>query len=268
MTNQLPPPPKSHTANLTAYTEAMKERDLDPEGWESIPVIDPTKAPYDEWLSGGGSKAVVVVRPDKQWFTYSPQHQVSPNKVFNPGPGEAQYGMSWSDSYSYQHSLGVSATAGVSLKEVFQASVTRSYQYSWGKTTTTGENVQVTVKPDYFGWIERGTLISHVEGWLIWTGVMVHNAPGGGAGIRLKFSGEMGKPVRWRGSMSGPGKDGSMSGVLVTQQKHKSEMGTRILQDGYGFERRGNLVLVPADFPTIALTDLTDPGIQEVLPTP
>ncbi|MGW1769573.1 hypothetical protein ACWCQL_36710 [Streptomyces sp. NPDC002073] len=159
MANQLPPPPKSHTADLTSYNEAMKERGLDPEGWESFPVVDPAKAPYAEWLIEGG-KGVVIVRPDKQWFTYSPQHQVSPNKVFNPGPGEAQYGMNWSDSVSYQHSIGVSGTGGVTLNGIFQASITASYQYSWGKTTQTGENVQVTVKPGYFGWIERGTLIS------------------------------------------------------------------------------------------------------------
>ncbi|MFE7550976.1 hypothetical protein [Streptomyces gardneri] len=91
---------------------------------------------------------------------------------------------------------------------------------------------------------------------------------GSGAELKLKMRGERGKPDGRRGTMSGLGKHGSMSGVLVTQQKHKSEMGPGILHDGFNIDRAGDLVLVPADFPAIALTDLSDAGIREVVPTP
>lgn len=259
MANEFLDPPSPLTPDLKKFEQEAQARKFDPARWADVPVVDPKEKPYSDLIgeirSNSRTGTAVIVRPERQWFSFTPPHQVSPSVLCNPGPGDAQYGMNWSDSYTYQHTVGASVTAGATLKEIFQVSVTANYSYAWGETTTKGENVSMTVKEGYCGWLERCTLVNNVEGWFIWTGRNLS--------FRLRGPGD--RKFRWRASMSGPGKSHEMTGKLITRQKKVSRTGVQDLQYGSDFERSGNLIILPGETQADLLTDPDDPGVRHVL---
>lgn len=68
----------------------------------SVPEVDVTHSPYKERLAHrmGPVSRPVIAKIARHWYTFSDMHQVSKNVVYNPGPGDATYGMSWEDRTS------------------------------------------------------------------------------------------------------------------------------------------------------------------------
>ncbi len=240
MPDPLPPPPPPAAldhADLQRKLTACGIADL-----SAVPEVDVTRSPYRERLQRhmSGTGGPVFAKIARQWYTFSDIHQVSPNVVYNPGPGDAFYGMSWEDRTSITLSLELTATVTAGIKGIVSASMTTTMGTSWTSEHASGENVQVQVLPDYFAWIDRGTLINNVEGEFIWPGgiLAIIGSPGGiGGSVFLPFDGADRQQFRWKGNLTGPGKVGAMTGVLITSQQRASSTAVSRLQDLTGTAR-------------------------------
>ncbi|WKK27818.1 hypothetical protein QZH56_37155 (plasmid) [Streptomyces olivoreticuli] len=255
----IPAPPEPETPNYTKVDQELRSRGIDP-SLASVPVVDPKRSPYREWLEeyAGSLGSVVVARPQRQWYTFNDLHQVSPNRAYNPGPGETAYGMSWTDTTSVTTSIEFSASVSVGFKLVAEVSMSTTYGTSWTKETSTGENITVSPLPGWMGWIDRATMLSHLKGEFIWTGIIRGNF--NGAPVNMPLPGEKRKPFRWNGECSGPGIKGSMTGILVTSQLQASAAGAQRIERIVAARSHDNAFLLPAEIPLDVFTSEDKPA--------
>ncbi|MGP8303200.1 RICIN domain-containing protein [Streptomyces inhibens] len=125
----------------------------------------------------------------------SDQGGSSPYCVNHSGPsgGDMTCGFSWqqsvADTISSSHTVGISATVGTNSKSPVAASITASYQHTWGTsqttTATSGSSVSITVPPGQTAWVARALAYKTVTGtWTItndlgrtWTGQGTSSKP-------------------------------------------------------------------------------------------
>jgi hypothetical protein len=234
MPDQLPPPPPPENLNHARFQEMLNATGIS--NISAVPEVDVTRSPYRERLGRhmSGTGGPVIAKIARQWYTFSDIHQVSPNIAYNPGPGDATYGLSWEDRTSTTTSIELSATVTAGIELIASASMTTTIGTSWTTEHASGENIQVTVLPGYLAWIDRGTLINNIEGEFIWPGGTLVGFGVGGGPIQwnfFPFGGEDRPPFRWKGTLTGPGKVGALTGVLITSQQKADTGSLSSLQD-------------------------------------
>ncbi|MGW4125760.1 hypothetical protein [Nocardia sp. NPDC004711] len=243
MSVPLPNPPASERLDHATFNEQLQAcgiRDLG-----SVPEVDVTRSPYKERLAHRMSPVShpVIAKIARQWYTFSDVHQVSRNVVYNPGPGDATYGMSWEDRTSVTHSVELSATVTAGIEGIASVSMTATMGTSWTSEHAEGENVQVQILPGYFGWIDRGTLINNIEGEFIWTGGNLTEFYGS---YRFHpFIGDERQPFRWKGVLTGPGQVASMTGVLITSQQKADSDAVQGIGNIPTLQQRDGLSVIP-----------------------
>ncbi|NYI08222.1 hypothetical protein [Allostreptomyces psammosilenae] len=257
----LPDLPAPEKADRRPFRNRLATMALTEEHVRNYPVADPNAEDRRRTLERIGAELSghLIVDPARQWYAFGEFHPVSDHVVYNPGPQTASYEMSWSDTTSVAHSVEVASGAGVAIKEIFEVAVTATYGQAWTDEHTKGEAVAVGIRPGHFGWIDRATLISTVEGEFFLSERRLTTL--GGADFCRDFFPEV-EPFRWTGVASGPGRVGTMTGVLMTAQRPADEETLRLLEGVEGVRRHGDLRLFPRD------AFLGVPSAAEVLRTP
>ncbi|MFJ7246492.1 hypothetical protein ACIQWA_17835 [Kitasatospora sp. NPDC098652] len=224
--------------DYTAFRKACKRHHINPDKIDSIPVIDPSKSPYREELEklGASLPSWSIVRPTKQWYTLSARHRVSRDVVYNDGAANDTYQMSWLDSTTITNSISVSASVDVTIQKIVKVGMSVTYSHSWAETQAHGEAFTITVPPGHFGWIERATLISNIEGDFI----MANTLEGPEDGTTF---GDPSKAFRWSSSYSGPAMVADATGLLVGVTRKGSPEEIEKYKQDHPTKTAGNLTV-------------------------
>lgn len=102
--------------------------------------------------------------PTNYWTYTGPEHQVG-DVAYNCTGTVMDHQVGFSDTTGSTNSVGVQISASVKFWTVYEASVTASYGHSWESSHTDNETNTVHIRPNYVGWLTRGTAKQHADGW-------------------------------------------------------------------------------------------------------
>lgn len=102
--------------------------------------------------------------PQSYWTYTGPNHRVG-DTLFNCGSQTNSTAVAWEDTTTSGNNVGVSVTAGYTYAEVFEVSVTASYSHYWERSHTDRQSTTVNVPHNHVGWVERGVGKQAAKGW-------------------------------------------------------------------------------------------------------
>jgi Ricin-type beta-trefoil lectin domain-like len=92
------------------------------------------------------------------------QYRPSSATVLNCTASDATQGIEFSTTDSETDTLGVKLTVSGKLFDMLQTELEASYQHAWTKSKTQGQTVNMTIKPNSYGWVDSAQKLLFVKG--------------------------------------------------------------------------------------------------------